>query len=58
MVINTKNQYNTVLKEIDVLLELSFLDTFQTIKLKILIKDLVLQSVYIGGNQICIQERI
>ena len=37
MTINTKNQYNTVLKEIDVLLELSFLDNTQTRKLKGLI---------------------
>lgn len=37
MIINTKNQYNTVLKEIDVLLELSFLSNLQTIKLKGLI---------------------
>jgi ribosome assembly protein YihI (activator of Der GTPase) len=34
MKIKTKNQYNSVLKEIDVLLELSFLDNFQTNKLK------------------------
>ena len=37
MTINTKNQYNTVLKEIDILLELSFLDNTQTRKLKGLI---------------------
>jgi hypothetical protein len=34
MKIKTKNQYNFVLKEIDVLLELSFLDNIQTNKLK------------------------
>ena len=34
MKIKTKNQYNSVLKEIDVLLELSFLDKNQTKKLK------------------------
>jgi hypothetical protein len=34
MKIKTKNQYNSVLKEIDVLLELSFLDNMQTNKLK------------------------
>jgi len=34
MKIKTKNQYNSVLKEIDVLLELAFLDKNQTKKLK------------------------
>ncbi len=37
MKIRTKNQYNSVLKEIDVLLELSFLDRDQTKKLKALL---------------------
>lgn len=37
MRIKTKNQYNTVLKEIDVLLEFSFLDKTQTKKLKSLL---------------------
>lgn len=37
MKISTKNQYNSVLKEIDVLLELSFLDRIQTQKLKALL---------------------
>jgi len=35
--IKTKNQDNTVLREIDVLLELSFLDSGQTKKLKALL---------------------
>jgi len=52
MVINTKNQYNTVLKEIDVLLELSFLDTFQTKKLKILIDALDEYQSKIFNNKI------
>lgn len=34
MKIKTKNQYKVVLREIDVLLELSFLDHLQTQKLK------------------------
>lgn len=37
MKIITKNQYNSVLKEIDLLLELSFLDRDQTHKLKSLL---------------------
>ena len=52
MVINTKNQYNTVLKEIDVLLELSFLDTFQKKKLKILIDALDEYQSKIFNNKI------
>ena len=40
MKIKTKNQYNFVLKEIDVLLELSFLDNIQTNKLKKLLEAL------------------
>lgn len=37
MTIKTKNQYSTVLREIDVLLELKFLDKGQTKKLKFLL---------------------
>lgn len=37
MRIKTKNQYNTVLKQIDVLLDLTFLNPGQTQKLKYLL---------------------
>ena len=37
MTIKTKNQYSTVLREIDMLLELKFLDKGQTKKLKFLL---------------------
>ena len=52
MVINTKNQYNTVLKEIDVLLELSCLNNLQTIKLKVLIDALDEYQSKIFDNKI------
>lgn len=47
MRIQTKNQYNTVLKEIDVLLELSFLDKLQTKKLKSLLDALDEYQTYL-----------
>lgn len=51
MTIKTKNQYNSVLKEIDILLELSFLDNFQTNKLKKLLDALDEYQTILHENQ-------
>lgn len=51
MIIKTKNQYNSVLKEIDILLELSFLDNFQTNKLKKLLDALDEYQTILHENQ-------